>query len=200
MVEAIAVEVISKQVEVIDLRSNARQFSSLDVQAFVEAEDRKKVAGVDRYHLQPSAELAIYSIPPGPGELKAILEQVKPQKVYLIAQTPPVEKADAILTRLAGMAKFVIAKKGGEATIAELAAGIGQREVSVRIGLEWLAAGGHVAITEENEAVFLSAGSGEGNPYLRKELYTAIKGLLEETAAYRFYVATTKDPTSLFET
>jgi hypothetical protein len=57
----------------------------------------------------------------------------------------------------------------------------------VRIGLEWLAAGGHVTIVPEGEAVLLSAGNGEANQYVQKELYVAVKGILEETAAYREY-------------
>jgi hypothetical protein len=69
----------------------------------------------------------------------------------------------------------------------------------VRIGLAWLAAGGHVAVAGENDAVLLSNGNGEGNEYLRKELYVAVKGLLEETAAFRNYVATIKDPMNLFD-
>ena len=108
------------------------------------------------------------------------------------------EKTDEFLSRLAGMAKFVIAKKGGETKISELAAAMAQRESMVRIGLEWLSAGGHIAVSGEEDAVTLSAGDGEGNQYVQKELYVAVKGLLEETTAYRNYVATTKDPMSLF--
>jgi hypothetical protein len=174
------------------------QFSRLTVQTFVEGEDKKKIGGVDRFNLQPSDELAIYTTPPGPGVLKSILEQVKPQKVYLIAQNPPVEKADEYLMRLAGMAKFVITKRGGETKISELAVATTHRDATVRIGLEWLAAGGHVAVSGENDAVHLSVENGEGNQYVRKELYIAVKGLLEETAAYRNYVASTKDLISLF--
>ena len=160
---------------------------------------RRKSNGVDRYNLQQSDELAIYTAPPGSAELKAIIEQVKPQKIYLVAQNPPVEKTDEFLKRLAGMAKFVIAKKGGETKISELAAATAQRESTVRIGLEWLAAGGHVAVSGEEDAVLLSAGNGEGNQYVQKELYVAVKGLLEETAAYRNYFATIKDPKGLLE-
>jgi len=204
VVEEKVVEVKSKKVEVVDLRDNVEMLKSLKVLTFVEGEDKKKVNGTDRYHLQPSIELAIYTTPPGPGELKSILEKVKPQKVYLIAQHPPAEKTDEFLTRLAGMAKFVIAKKGGEIKISELAAATAQRESTVRIGLEWLSAGGHVVISPfgedegEEDAVKLSAGNGERNQYVQKELYVAVKGLLEETAAYRNYISTTKDPMSLF--
>jgi hypothetical protein len=183
---------------VVDLRGSVESLSSLTVQTFAEGDDKKKVGGADRYTLQPAKELAIYTTPPGPTELKAILEQVEPQRVYLVAQNPPAEKTDEFLTRLAGMAKFVIAKKGGETTVSALAAATAQREVTVRIGLEWLAAGGHVAVQGEEDAISLSARNGDGNQYVQKELYVAVKGLLEETAAYRNYVATIKNPMSLF--
>ena len=198
VVEEKVVEVKSKKIEVVDLRQDVERFSRLAVQTFAEGDDKKKVNSQDRYNLQQSEELAIYTTPPGPAELKAILEQVKPHKVYLIAKNPPVEKTDEFLTRLAGMAKFVISKKGGETKISVLAAATAQREPTVRIGLEWLAAGGHVAVAGEEDTVLLSAGSGEGNQYVQKELYVAVKGLLEETAAYRNYAATIKDPISLF--
>jgi single-stranded-DNA-specific exonuclease len=204
VVEEKVLEVSSKKIEVIDLRNNISMYKRLSVQAFVEGADRKKIAGADRYGLEKSGELAIYTTPPGPGELKALLEQVKPRKVYLVAQNPPEEKPDEFLSRLAGMTKFVLAKKKGEATIAELTAATAQRESTVRIGLEWLAAGGHIAVSPygedagEDDAVLLSKGRGKRNQYVQKELYVAVKGLLEETAAYRNYVATVKDPMSLF--
>jgi hypothetical protein len=46
---------------------------------------------------------------------------------------------------------------------------------------------GHVSIHRDasQETVFLSAGRGESNQYLQRELYLAVKGILEETAAYR---------------
>ena len=198
VVEEKPVEVKQKKIDGVDLRETVDQFSRLSAQAFVEGSDKKKVNGVDRYNLQQSDELTIYTTPPGPAEMKAIIEKVKPQKVYLIALNLPAENTDEFLKRLAGMAKFVITKKGGETTISQLAAATAQRESTVRIGLEWLAAGGHVAITGEDDAVSLSTGNGKGNQYVQKEFYIAIKGLLEETAAYRNYVETTKDPMSLF--
>ncbi len=199
LVEEKAIEVKRKKIEVVDLRSKVELANNPAVLMFVEGEDKKKITGCDRYTLQPSNELVIHTTPPGPSELKAILEQVNPQKVYLVAQNPPAEKTDDFLTKLAGMAKFVITKKDGKTKISELAAATAQREATVRIGLEWLAAGGHIAVTGEEDAVLLSNGNGEGNEYARKELYVAIKGLLEETAAYRNYVATIKDPKDLVD-
>lgn len=197
VVEEKVLEVKSEKIEAIDLRSNVSKFKRLNVQTFVEGEDRKKIEGLDRYNLELSDELAIYTTPPGPAEMKAIIAQVKPQKLYLVAKNPPAEKTDEFLTRLAGMLKFVIAKKGGKTSVSELAAATAQRESTVRIGLEWLSAGGHIAITGEEDALTLSVGSGEGHQYVQKELYIAVKGLLEETAAYRDYFTKTKDPKGL---
>jgi len=199
VVEEKPVEVKHKTIEVIDLRNDVETFKRLNVQTFVEGEARKKIDGVDRNTLMPSDELAIFTTPPGSAEMKKIIEKVKPNKVYLVANNPQVEKTDEFLSRLAGMTKFVISKKGGKTTISELTAVIAQRESTVRIGLEWLSAGGHVAVRVEDDAVLLSNGSGEGNEYVRKELYVAVKGLLEETAAYREYVATVKDPKGLID-
>ena len=198
LVEEKHVEVKGKKVEVIDLRNDVKAFKRLNVLTFAEGNDRKKLEGVDRYSVEKSDHVAIYTTPSGPAELKALIEKVKPQRVYLVAQNPPAEKTDDFLTRLAGMTKFVIAKKDGETTVPALAAAIAQRESTVRIGLEWLAAGGHIAIQWEGDAVSLSTGNGEAHPHVQKELYVAVNGLLDETAAYRNYVLTIKDPTSLF--
>jgi hypothetical protein len=42
-----------------------------------------------------------------------------------------------------------------------------------------------VSLQREEEAFTLSKGNGETNQYLQKELYIAVRGILEETAAYR---------------
>ena len=92
----------------------------------------------------------IYSAPPSSQDLRLALESVKPAKVYLFAVSPQQEKTDAFLSRLAGLAKFVINQREGKATIQELAGVTGQREKAVQIGLEWLAAGGHISIESQN--------------------------------------------------
>jgi DNA-binding transcriptional regulator PaaX len=103
----------------------------------------------------------------------------------LFGVSPIAEKADAFLSRLAGLAKYGINQRGGKVTAGELAVVTGQREGTIRLGLEWLAAGGHISIQRDDENVLLSAGKGESNQYLQRELYLAVKGILEETEAYR---------------
>jgi Mn-dependent DtxR family transcriptional regulator len=107
----------------------------------------------------------------------------------VVGVSPNPEKADEFLSRLAGMAKYAINNKGGRVSIKALASTMAVRESAVRIGLEWLAAGGHVSIVPEEDALILSAGNDEANQYLQKELYVAVNGILEETAAYRMHFA-----------
>ena len=61
---------------------------------------------------------------------------------------------------------------------------------AVQIGLEWLAAGGQLSVSIEEDAVSLSSEKQEKNPYLQGELFMALKGILNETSAYRKYFAT----------
>jgi len=153
------------------------------VQIWAEGADKTK--GKNRFELQPADELAIYSAPPSAADLRAALEKVRPNKVYLFGVSPDPEKADAFLARMAGLAKYVINQKGGDVSVAELAVATGQREGAIRLGLEWLAAGGHISIQRDDGTVHLSPGIHESNQYLQRELYLAVKGILEETAAYR---------------
>jgi single-stranded-DNA-specific exonuclease len=183
-VDQASIELQPAKLEIVDLRT---QPSTVDLQPstliWAEGTDRSK--GKSRYELHEADELAIYTTPPSPQELRAVLDLVKPRRIDLIAVAPHAERADEFLARLAGLTKFVINQRGGAVTAQELAGVTGQREGAVRIGLEWLAAGGHITIESQDGAYQLSKGNGATNQYLQKELYTAVKGILEETAAYR---------------
>ncbi|MEW6083985.1 MAG: single-stranded-DNA-specific exonuclease RecJ [Chloroflexota bacterium] len=186
-----AVEVRERRLEIRDWRSESGKWKDVDT-VLVWAEGSDKAKGKSRFELHPADELAIYTTPPSPAELRAALEVVRPKIVHVLGVSPQKEKTDEFLARLAGMVKFAINKKGGIVSINELAIAAAQRVSAVRIGLEWLAAGGHVTTVPEGEAVRLSVGNGEANQYLQKELYVALKGILEETAAYRDYFSSAK--------
>jgi single-stranded-DNA-specific exonuclease len=185
-------ELRPRQIEVIDYRlESAGMLEKLQEQApalQIWAEGADKAKGKTRYELLPAQDLVIYSAPPSSNDLHAALDAVKPQKVYLFGITPTQEKTDEFLARLAGLAKFVINQRAGKVTARELAGATGQRENAIQISLEWLAAGGHVFIQKEDDAYLLSKGNGGTNQYLQKELYIAVRGILEETAAYRAHL------------
>ena len=187
-----------RSLEIVDLRSQAGGLEGIKVETFAEGEDKKKVAGRDRYSIASTQELAIYTTPPGPAELRALMERTGPQKIYVVAVAPPAEKIDDFLTRLTGMAKFAIQQRRGSVKLSELASATSHREATIRLGLEWLAAGGHLQIEGDDNELLLQKGDGIANQYLQRELFVAIKDLLEETAAYRSYFARA-DLKTLFE-
>jgi len=189
IVEEVPPELRKRKVEIVDYRLQSAslleplQEQVPELQIWAEGVDKSK--GKSRFELQRADEFAIYTSPPSPAELHAALETVRPKKVYLFGISPASEKADAFLARLAGLAKYVINQKGGKVTVAELAVVTGQRGGAIRLGLEWLAAGGHISIQTDDETILLSTGNSELNQYLQRELYLAVKGILEETEAYR---------------
>jgi single-stranded-DNA-specific exonuclease len=189
VVEEAPPELKKRKIEIIDYRlESASSLVKVQQQApalQIWAEGADKSMGKNRFELHLADEFAIYTTPPSHAELRSALETVRPKKVYLFAFPPVTEKPDAFLSRLAGFTKYVINQKGGKVTVGELAVATGQREGTIRLGLEWLAAGGHISIQRTEEAVVLSTGNGEPNQYLQRELYIAVKGMLEETAAYR---------------
>jgi single-stranded-DNA-specific exonuclease len=187
VVEEAPPELRKHKTEIVDFRLEPEKFENLHPALLVWAEGADRARGKSRFELQLADEFAIYTAPPSAAALIHALETVRPKKVYLFGVAPPMEKPDAFLARLAGLAKYVINQKGGTVSIGELAVVTGQREGAIRLGLEWLAAGGHVTIQRdgEQETVLLSRGTGELNQYLQRELYMAVRGILEETAAYR---------------
>ena len=184
-------ELRKHEIEIVDYRmESASLLAEVQQQApglQIWAEGVEKPKGKSRFELVLADELAIYTTPPSPAELQAALETVRPKRVYLFGVSPAAEKADAFLTRLTGLTKYVINQKDGKVTVGELAVVTGQREGAIRLGLEWLAAGGHISIQREGlqDTVLLLPGNGEVNQYLQRELYIAVRGILDETAAYR---------------
>jgi single-stranded-DNA-specific exonuclease len=173
-------------------RGEGRVLDKLPEGVLIWAEGKEKNKGKTRFQLRQANDFAILTTPPSPAELQAALEIVEPKIIYVVGRSPQPEKTDEFLARLAGMAKFAIHQRGGKVRVRELAAATAQREVTIRMGLEWLGAGGHIQAEKQADEMILSEGNGSPNPYLQRELYTAIKGLLEETAAYRDYFSKAK--------
>lgn len=182
------IEIRESRIEIRDMR-----LKTLNVEhsTLVWSEGSEKAKGKSRFELQQADEFAIYTTPPSPVELRKALEIVKPKTISVFAVPPAEEKPEDYLNRLAGLCKYAINQRGGKAAVHELAAAMASRESAIQIGLEWLAAGGHLSMCMEEDQVTLSAteDSGSSNKYLQAELFLALKGILNETSAYRKYFA-----------
>jgi single-stranded-DNA-specific exonuclease len=181
-------------VEVLDYRCVSDPRGELDrlqagIDVLVWSEGRAPVDGQDRYGLEPAGSLAIWTTPPGGRELRAALARVSPTVVYLFAIDPGLDRPQSFLTHLARLAKRAMTRSGGAVELSALAAATAQREETVRAGLSWLEAQGHVIVLEESpHRVRLAPGDGSTKDDL-STIVERLRALLEETRAYRAHVA-----------
>ena len=155
-----------------------------------------EVGGQDRYELKPSKVLIIWTTPPGPTELRTVLEKVSPTTVHLFGMDPGLDHPGTFLKRLAGLTRYALSSNQGRASISTLAAATAQRKTTVRQGIAWLAARGHLVVLnldEEDDEIQLAEGDHMGGkPRFGDDLSriaAQLKALLEETAAYRAHFA-----------
>jgi len=147
---------------------------------------------IDRLTAGPAETLVLWTAPPGPQELAALLRQVAPQRVHLFALDPGLDEPQAFLRRLAGLVKYALAHYEGRIDgmlIERMAAATAQRVAAVRCGLEWLAAQGQWTLVDQGAAGWrVSAAPGVANRAAAQRAAMRLAELLAETAAYRKYV------------
>jgi single-stranded-DNA-specific exonuclease len=161
-----------------------------DAQVWSEAEARAEIVGQDRYELQPSKILVVWTTPPGPAELRRVLEKVAPTTVYLFGIDPGLDHPETFLKRLAGLTRYALNSHQGRVNVSTLAAATAQREATVRQGIAWLVARGHLMVlSEEGDEIRLAEGSHAVDPKGFQKPLGSLKVLLEETAAYRAHFA-----------
>ncbi|RPI31131.1 MAG: single-stranded-DNA-specific exonuclease RecJ [Chloroflexota bacterium] len=201
-VEEQAVEILDRRptIQMIDHRQAAHPLPLLkalldrpEIQVWGEADARQKISARSRYELTPTETLAIWTIPPGPRELRQALDRVSPLTVYLFAVDPQTDDMQSFLKRLSGLVKYTLAARGGCVRLSELAAGMAHREATIRKGLEWLQASSPICtIRMDGDEIELGQGDSRGSGQTAQEeiqaskaLTQQLKAMLEETAAYR---------------
>jgi len=193
-IEDETIEIRPSRPELLDYRKEPHPRPLLDslraagnALVWAEAEARKRVDGVLRGELTQAEILIIWTTPPGPAELRAALDVVRPKTVAIFGLEPETAAPSAFLQRLAGLVKGLLGGPSGqvETSLARLAGGCAQREAAVRKGLLWLEARGQLRIVSlQGDALQLAAGSGQPNSD-PSALHDQIRVLLDETSAYR---------------
>jgi hypothetical protein len=121
--------------------------------------------------------------------LAQALADVDPQRVYLFAIDPDLDDERAFLTRLGGLAKRSLRADGGQVSLTRLAAATAQQAETVEAGIAWLVAHGDLIVTErQGDDVTLALGTGQRREDLLVAATKALRGQLQETAAYRRHV------------
>ncbi len=166
-----------------------------ETEVLVWSEGKGELPGVGRDQLAPAERLAIWTAPPGGPELRAALERVSPSTVHVFAVQPDagLGHLKGFLTHLARLLKRALRSAGGVAEISALAAGTAHREETIEAGLAWLEAKGHVLVVDQRPGVIHLAPGDRAEPDRlstvdASTIESRLRGLLEETRAYRGYV------------
>ncbi|MFP4345253.1 MAG: single-stranded-DNA-specific exonuclease RecJ [Anaerolineales bacterium] len=151
-------------------------------------EGQMGVEGMTRNELEPATTLVVWTAPPGPAVMEQVLDRVEPESVVLFAVDPDLDAFAPFLEQVMGGVKLALRAREGWVDLARLAAKLAHRQVTVRAGIEWLAAKGHVSITLDSlDAVRLEPGGNAADPETSQRAAEKLQALLEETRAYRRY-------------
>jgi single-stranded-DNA-specific exonuclease len=185
-----------RDIDIIDHRLQGR-LESIDPGALIWSEGTDRDKGKNRFELIPSDVFVIYTAPPSPTELHQAMDIVKPRQVHVFAIPSDWDEPDSFLIRLAGLCKYAINQRAGKVTLPDLCAATAARQRAVEVGLQWLAASGQLNLTVELNQVTLSREKTDRNPFLQEELLVALRGILNETSAYRKFFKTAENIRSL---
>jgi hypothetical protein len=148
---------------------------------------RAEAPGLPLAELPHADVLVIHTTPSGPQAILEALEKVDPHLVILLGQDPPIQAFAALQRRLLELLKYVLNRQDGLTTLSALAAATAQKRETVRLGLEYYAARGEIAIRwNSDDECQATPGSAQGGPDV-EECFTAFQASAAETAAYRAY-------------
>ncbi len=143
--------------------------------------------GVPRDRLAAAERLVVWTRPPSPAVLAEAVAQVGPREIIAFAEDPGLDELRPFMERLMGAVKYALRHNGGEVPLVRLAGALAHCERTVRQGIAWLAARGHVEVLHEEEGTLWLA-RGDGKPTSDLDEVTAtLRALLREAAAYRRY-------------
>ncbi len=185
--------------EMIDYRASAAPRADLESalaqypDALVWAEVQQPPGAVSRLQLDAAATLVVWTAPPSAQIWSAALRSVNPERLILFGRRPDARKTKetketkAFLERLAGLVKFAVSQRGGEAGLEEMAAALGERERAAQSGLQVLGALGKLDFQATASGRYqLALVKRERGDDLAQRL-ERLEGLLRESRAYRNY-------------
>ena len=140
-----------------------------------------------RHQLQPAEVLVIWTSPPGHDIFQQALAAVNPRQVYVVGQAPPFDTLPAFLGQLLGLVKYALAHKQGEVGLEALAAALGHRLTTARLGLDWLVAQGRLAFHVEEADLLVVRPARQAPSAVAAAIETMLRAALAETAAYRHF-------------
>jgi single-stranded-DNA-specific exonuclease len=198
-VETESISVTPTKPQILDYRSCGNQKEVLETLPkgtilWVEGPDRKRLTGMDRNTISAAKSIAIWTSPPSTDVLRRVINTVHPERVYLFACDPGMDEVTPLLERLAGLIKYTISHKAGQALISELAAACAQTENVIRKGLELFIQSDQITVDFlSQDSLQLRKLRGKAITRDSDNTLDEFQALLLETSAYRkfFFSANT---------
>jgi len=141
----------------------------------------------DRYSIGPVSKLVIWTTPPGRWELKQVIDRASPEEISFFCVNPGSLELNIFLKKLIGMVKYGIKTYKGFLDVEKIAVALGQREITILKGLDWMVEMGYLRSEIEGHYQFASERE-QVNTNKSQVLQNQINFLLEETNAYRKYL------------
>jgi single-stranded-DNA-specific exonuclease len=138
-----------------------------------------------RHKLYRTDTLVIWTAPPGQDILQQTLATVRPRQIFLVGQSSPLDIFPAFIQQLVGLVKYALTHQAGEIDLTGLAAALSHRVTTTRLGLNWLAAQGKLAITIDGDELLVLRPAQAPSTGAANMLEESLKSALAETAAYR---------------
>lgn len=185
-------------IEAIDLRSAADPLAEVrrllnepgSWQVWAEGQVPADIPTRPRHTLVSPVGLIVWSAPPSRHELARAIQRAAPERVAFVNRVTASDRLEDFLRDLLGMVKFALARRKGELHIPAMAAGLGQREITVRRGLAWLEANSRIQVITWLTGDRLLVAASEGVPGKPADLILAqaeLHALLAEAAAFRAF-------------
>jgi len=192
-------------VEVLDLRQSPDLHAELDkwldaaiagdsVICWGEGRTAGPIEGLlRRDEIGPAETLVIWTIPSEPDALRDALVRTGARNVVLLFGDNPTPDVKASLTDLVGLVKFTVGNRSGQASVEAMAGALAARRGAVLAGLELLRdVGTTIYDVAGPDGLFFSRSRPQPvklSDILALPAAATLRQILEETAAYRRYLA-----------
>jgi hypothetical protein len=166
---------------------------------WAEGETPAGITGYPRHELRKTDTLIIYTAPPSQAVLEEIIHQTKPKKILVLGHPPGINTPGQLKERVAGLAKYAVNHKDGEASLVKLGAACAVDMETVRLCLQYWEAKGELLVHFEGDLAHLELVDAVPDLSALEIYETIIKSMVEEIKAYRAYFIKA-DLESLFPT
>lgn len=191
------IEFKPESIKIVDLRDKSEKFKEYlalkNSQIFYEGTDKDlRQSGKSRFEITEANTLVMYSIPPTLEVLRSIIHKAKPQEVVLIFVEEIISQQE-FFKKASGLIKFIISKKEGLTSFAELKSLLGQSYECIELLLKYFEASGAIQYESVEDNLVIREGNGKRTKDCER-YKKAGSVLIDEAAAFRKYIKNSLKP------